>query len=106
MRKIPDVREMGSWQLSALLAVVQALLLLFAAMGPQHGDSAIGSAMQAGWAIAMFLVQLLVVTPVVVFRAIKLGHDFGTSFDLWLFGPLAVGPLSFLLALVVSSARA
>lgn len=106
MGKSFDIRELGSWQLSALLAILQCMLLLFAAMGPQHGDSAIGSAMQAGWAIALFLLQLLVITPVLVMRCVKLGHDFGTSADLWLFGPLAVGPLSFLVALVLSSARA
>lgn len=106
MGKIFDVRELGSWQLSAFLAVVECLLLLFAAMGPQYGDSAIGNIMLVGWAIALFAVQLLVVTPILVTRAIRLGHDFGTSADLWLFGPLAAGPIALVLALVVSSARA
>jgi hypothetical protein len=106
MGKMIDIRESGSWQLSALLAAVECLLLLFAAMGPQYGDSAIGNAMLVGWAIALFAIQLLVVTPILVTRAVKLGHDFGTSADLWLFGPLAAGPIALILAFVVSSARA
>ena len=92
MGKIVDIRRLGSWQLSVLLAGAECLLLLFAATGPQYGDSAIGSVMLVGWAVALFTVQLLVVTPVLVSRSMKLGHDFGTSDDLWLSGHWQLGP--------------
>ena len=105
MGKTSDIRELGSWQLSVLLAIIECLLLLVAAMGPQYGDSAIGGVMQMGLAIALFAVQLLVVTPFLVTRAVRLGHDFGTSADLWLFGPLAAGPIGLFLVLVVNSVR-
>ena len=104
MRNSFDVRALGSWQLTVMLAVIEFLLLLFAAAGPQYGDSAIGGAMQVGLAVVLFAIQLLVVTPIMVVRAIKSGHDFGTAADFWLFGPLVGGPAGLLLVFVVNAA--
>jgi hypothetical protein len=101
-----DVRELGSWKLSASLASVQCALLLYSATLPQHGDSAIGTAMVWALVAALFAFQLVGVTPVLLKRAIGAGHDFGTSADLWLFGPLAAGPLCLVAVFAITSAGA
>lgn len=96
MGKSFDVRDLGAWKLSASLASAQCALLLYTASLPQYGDSAMGTAMAWGLAAVLFMAQLIGVTPVLLSQCSRQGDGFGTRADLWLFGPLAAGPLCLL----------
>lgn len=104
MGKSFDVRDLGSWKLSASMASIQCALLLYSATLPRHGDSAIGTVMVGALAAVLFMIQLLGVTPVLLSQCFRRGHDFGTKADLWLFAPLFAGPSCLLLVVVGTSA--
>jgi hypothetical protein len=82
------VYQLASWQASAMLAIVIAFLMLWSTKLPQYGDGAIGTAWVLGLAIMGYLVQLVIVTPLLVSRCIRSG--LGISFKL--FWPLLIGP--------------
>ena len=103
---IPFYRQ-GIWIFSATLTVVQCMAWLAGAPYFLEGsfsasDEIMGAFFAFSFAILVYIIHLIIVTPLLVARLKKLGHKFGTTRDLWVFLPIII-PSAFFLLLFAAS---
>lgn len=86
--------RLGSWQFAAVLALVEAGIIAWCTPipGPERGEAAIGAFLFLGVAIAMYAVQLVAVTPLVIWHSVRRGNRLRSRRSLWILAPLVPAP--------------
>lgn len=107
-KNIPFYR-LKSWIFSALLAVLQCMAWLAGAPYFLEGsfgtsDEIMGAFLAFSFAIFVYIIHLIIVTPLLVARLKDVRHKFGTTRDFWVFLPLII-PSAFFLLLFAASQK-
>jgi len=91
------------WIFSAILAAVQCMAFHAGASyfieyaSYNTSDEKMGAFLALCFAVFVYIILLIIATPLLIIRSKQLGHKFGTSRDFMLFLPLIVGSVSLLL---------